>query len=102
MSAIETTRPLQNSPIAAVAELFALSEGATHALLEPAATSGPVFAHALYAQDHLGGITVVGAGAAPIEGDNGVAEQQAVTRSVHLTAGRMQKGVESAEVGRQP
>ena len=78
MSATETTRPLQSSAIAAVAQLFALGEGAPHAFLEPATTAGPVFADALDAKDYLGGIAVSGAGVAPIEGDNGIAEEQAI------------------------
>jgi len=99
LSAAETTRPIQGSPIAAVAQLSALGEGTPHALLQPAATGRPTRAHARDAKDHLGDLTVAGAGIAPIEGNGGIAKQQAITRAVQPGAGGAEKHVEGAEVG---
>jgi hypothetical protein len=82
LSATETTRPIEGSAIAAVTQLFAFGEGSPHAFLQPAPTGRPIRTHALDAKNHPGGLTVAGAGIAPIEGDDGIAKQQAITRAV--------------------
>ncbi len=99
LSAVETTRPIQGSAIAAVAQLFALGEGSAHALLQPAATGGPIRTHALDAKDHLGYLAVAGADFAPIEGNDRIAKQQAITRAVQPGAGGSEKYIQGGEVG---
>ena len=63
-------------PVTTIAQRFADGERAAHALLQPAAPARPFLAHALVADDHLGHLTVAGAGVASVDGDEGVADQQ--------------------------
>jgi len=82
LSETETTCPIEGSAIAAVTQLFAFGEGSPPAFLQPAPRGRPIRTHAPDAKNHLGGFTVAGAGIAPIEGDDGIAKQQAITRAV--------------------
>ena len=68
VAGLETTRLVQQSAIAAIAELLALGECAAHALLQPATFAGPVFAHTLDAEDGFGGFTMARIGCAGIHG----------------------------------
>jgi hypothetical protein len=79
LSRRETTRLLDEPPVAAPAQGLSDGQRAAHAFLQPATPSRPLLAHALVTDDHLSDLTVAGAGGTSVDCDEGIADQHLVS-----------------------
>jgi hypothetical protein len=101
VSETETTRPVERLAVTPVAKLLSPSEGAAHPLLEPAAPPRPLFAHPLDAENNLRGLAVAGADMSRVEGDERIAQEEALARSMRPCSRGTEERAQSPEIRRK-